>query len=285
MANLLLSTSLLANNATNAQFRAWGQNVSSALSSSGWVQTSDTGQINWATVAAPGASSTAMGYEIWRMSDALQSSAPVYLKIDYGSGSAANNPGLGIQISSSVDGAGNLMANPTTRVLVSAGTAIGNSTPAFFCGANSRFAMAFNISSSSSTLWWGIERTHDSNGNDTAEGVLLAMRWSLGNWSQVYYNIITGPATAEASAGVFPPATGSQGTNGNQTQVYPIFAHRGVLVNPFMNFVGGFANVFSDFATVTFPYYGSTRTYLPISSNGTFTAARSTALAPLMRWD
>lgn len=71
---------------TDALFRSWGTMMSSALSGIGLVQTSDTGQINWSTATWPGTNTTAAGYEVWRFDDSLQSSAPIFMKIEYGRG-------------------------------------------------------------------------------------------------------------------------------------------------------------------------------------------------------
>lgn len=54
------------------RFREWGASIGNALTTLGWVKTADTGQIDWSTVAAPTAVNTIMGWEIFRMDDALQ---------------------------------------------------------------------------------------------------------------------------------------------------------------------------------------------------------------------
>ena len=104
------------NNATAAEFRAWAQFIHDVFVNGSWVQTGDTGQINLATVAAPGAANTKMGYEILRMDDALQSTNPVFLKLAYGSGSSTNFPAIWFMIGTATDGAGNLIdANDANR--------------------------------------------------------------------------------------------------------------------------------------------------------------------------
>jgi hypothetical protein len=72
--------------ADDATFRAWGSGIAAQIAAMGLVQTSDTGQINWVTVARP-ALNTIAGYEIWRFNDALQATKPVFIRIDYGTSS------------------------------------------------------------------------------------------------------------------------------------------------------------------------------------------------------
>jgi hypothetical protein len=93
--------------ANDAAFRAWGSILSAAIATAGWVQTADTGQINWSTVVRS-AGGTAAGYEIWRLNDSLQSTAPIYIKVEYGTGPTTAYPGLWITAGTGSDGAGAL---------------------------------------------------------------------------------------------------------------------------------------------------------------------------------
>ena len=70
----------VANN-TDANFRLWCDFINDVLTTAGWVNTADTGQINLVTVTAPVAASTKQGYQIWRMNDALQSTKPCFIRI------------------------------------------------------------------------------------------------------------------------------------------------------------------------------------------------------------
>lgn len=105
-------------NGSDAEFRAWGSGLSTALAAVGLVKTSDTGQINWTTVTAPAGVTTYQGYEIWRLNDSLQATAPFYFKIEYGSGTpSASNIGTRWTIGKGSDGAGAI-----TGVILSATT-------------------------------------------------------------------------------------------------------------------------------------------------------------------
>lgn len=94
---------------SDATFREWGLEFSTFLSTIGLVQTADTGQIDWGTVARPGANTNA-GYEIWRFNDALQATAPIYIRFDYGTHSAATAPRIQITVGVGTNGAGVITA-------------------------------------------------------------------------------------------------------------------------------------------------------------------------------
>lgn len=104
---------------SDAGFRAWGSELSGQLTSVGTTsscltQTADTGQINWTTVTRPGAN-TAGGYEIWQLTDSLGISSPIYLKIEYGTGSTTTAPGMWVTVGTGTNGAGTLTGSTSTR--------------------------------------------------------------------------------------------------------------------------------------------------------------------------
>lgn len=85
---------LACDNSTLTNFKAWGQAISNALSTSTWTQTSDTGQVNWSSIASvPG--SGAYVYEIWQPNDGLTA---FYLKAEYGNFSGTNMPSIRVSI-------------------------------------------------------------------------------------------------------------------------------------------------------------------------------------------
>ncbi len=268
-----------ANNSTNALFRAWGQNISSTFTTCGWVAGADSGQINWATVAAPSGASASQGYEIWRMNDALQSTSPVFLKIEYGSSQfAALAPGLFITIARATDGAGTVTGNPSARMAFGLTAGQANSTPSFFSGANNRFATTSWIETASAALCFSIERTHDAAGADTGEGVLLFSRGQSTGYLQQYWNCAVGPSPLESTLGALSPGnTTVTGTTGNKTVVYPFFFCHGVFTNPSLCFLSAREANFTQFSTCVIPFYGGNHTYMPTGSGTTFLAARSSS--------
>ena len=95
---------LACDSSTLANFKAWAQAISSWFATCGWVQASDTGQVNWSTIAAvPG--SSAFIFEIWKPGDGL---ANFYVKVEYGNKGIAAAPAIQVSMGSATNGAGTL---------------------------------------------------------------------------------------------------------------------------------------------------------------------------------
>lgn len=94
---------------TNAHFQAWVSEVVTALFTTlGVTQTSDTGQINPATVTIPGGANTSAGYVIGRFNDTLQSTAPIFFKLEFGTAAAVADPQMWITVGTSSNGSGTI---------------------------------------------------------------------------------------------------------------------------------------------------------------------------------
>jgi len=96
------------NHNSDANFRAWGSDLSTSLGQVGLVQTADTGQINWTTVARP-ATNTYAGYEIWRFAD-----SSIFMKWEYGTGSSATSSAIRLQVGTGSNGSGTLTGTTST---------------------------------------------------------------------------------------------------------------------------------------------------------------------------
>lgn len=117
--------------ANTTELRALGTQINAAVASAGLVQTTDTGQVNWATINwATGAQ--AWGYEVWRFNDALQATHPVFVRITYAQPSSPLALNITAAVGTATDGAGNLTAAPNTNSSVTGAVAIcsvGSSSP------------------------------------------------------------------------------------------------------------------------------------------------------------
>lgn len=161
----------------DAQFRAWGSELSARLAAIGLVQTADTGQINWGSVTRPGAS-TAAGYEIWRFNDSLQGSAPIFLKIEYGTGSSANTPGTWITVGTGSNGSGTITGTSTTRVQCSTNSNATNTVTnyqSYACAVDGLawVATKFGYVIGKSSTGFAICRTCDATGAPTTTGFVV----------------------------------------------------------------------------------------------------------------
>src|SRR5690242_14595475 len=115
---------LVCDNSSNANFRSWGSAISAAILAMGWVQTSDTGQVNWTTVTVPAANTYA--YEIWKPADAFQTGATQYfLKLEYGNSNGANAPAIRVSLATSTNGSGTLTGSVTSVFGSNEGTGTG----------------------------------------------------------------------------------------------------------------------------------------------------------------
>lgn len=148
------------------------------LAACGLVRTSDTGQINSATVTLPSANSYA-GYSVWRFADALQTSAPVFLKFQFGVGTATQRYGTTLQVGRETDGAGNLNLASSTAVI----SAVGGTTPSttattcYATHSDGFFAISFGVgyfgTNYGGCCCWAVQRINDNTGAATAEGIVV----------------------------------------------------------------------------------------------------------------
>lgn len=171
---------------TDATFRAWGSAISAALATAGWVQTTDTGQINWTTVIRPVGVNTAAGYEIWKLADTLQATAPIFLKIEYGNGPATTLPGVWTTVGTASDGAGTLTSiagsgtSVTTRTAVhpsnSADSWQGGVLPIHVNGDGSSLVLAMfpntAPTNAASGMFFAVERFRNWDGTPNGDGFL-----------------------------------------------------------------------------------------------------------------
>lgn len=170
---------LLPSNTTDANFRAWCSFIRDLLVTvGGWVQTADTGQMNFTTVTTPSVANTKQGYIIVRMADALQATSPVFLRIDFGSGGNALTQGIWLTIGTGSDGAGNITTKrfdggSVTTPTITPGTNTTGTVNAYGSAAPNRVHFGLNIRSSPCILFLSIERSKDTTGADTGDGLLL----------------------------------------------------------------------------------------------------------------
>lgn len=232
-------TTVNSTSTTDAQFRTWGSAVSAAISAAGMVQTSDTGQINWTTVTKPAGSSTFQGYEIWRFADSLQSTSPVFIKVEYGSsGGSANSVAVRLGVGSATNGAGSLSglatAQFTTGIAASGSSASDQTaTPVYACHTAGSFFLwigqFFTGNNGHLTCMFSVSRTVDTTGALTADGLYIWVRFFTTPYSGYidYTNssVLT-PALATSQWPAAAPTLGLKGYDGNnKSYVLPHYCH------------------------------------------------------------
>jgi hypothetical protein len=256
--------------ATDADFRTWVAGIRAALEAVGMVRTADTGQIDTATVVKPAATLANQGYDIFRLDDALQASCPVFLKIEYGSGGAADRPGLFLSHGQGSNGAGALTGTRSTSLqfLAANSRPIGSQLPVYASGDGSSVALMVNLDANQ-TMGLFLDRPRLADGSCTAEGFFHwcgasagTQRWGVipqgGQYAQ-YSN------TSSTQQPLFP--TVGQSRWGDQAALYPLLmcvAGRPRLGK--MAYCYSLADVPPLVPFTAEDYLGEERTLLPIGS-------------------
>lgn len=257
---------------TDAEFRAWGVIFTAQLAAMGWVQAVDTGQINWGTVTRPAGANTVQGYEIWKFGDTLQATAPVFIKIEYGSGAGASSFGTWLQVGKATNGAGAFVGLASTRQQVAVPTASANAMNCVFSGYTDYGLVWLGYSgtgsSGSTQAMWSIEREVDANGARVGTGVLITTTTNglnANTWKQEYYNFTAGAGGQESDLGIMVPKLGN-GTSGADIASYPQHHASGVFLPFGLNQLAYFTSAIAAGTIVSFQLYGATHTYLTIGS-------------------
>lgn len=201
---------------TLANFKQWAQAISSFFATAGWLQSSDTGQVNWSSIATvPG--NGAYVYEIWQPNDGLTN---FFAKVEYGNiTGSANNPTVRLTLSSGTNGAGvanGLVLGPytTNGVNFTAPSAVTQYECNFSGAAGRMCVMLWRNGINNCQQSFCIERSVNSSGTYTGTHVTLVVGgWASGvndlQWLQ--QTLVFGVAVAPLSGNTNRTATGSGG--------------------------------------------------------------------------
>ncbi len=284
---------------SDAEFRAWGSEFSTKLGDVGLIKTSDTGQINWTTVTRP-SSGTDGGYEVWRFNDAMQGTAPIFIKFYFGTGSNAAAPRIRVEVGTGSNGSGTLTGTGSGTIISGNQTPSGSTTgsttavPSYMCYADGVFSYLWKAGASNVGLF-SLCRTCDADGTPNADGYLV---WSYGSVtsgssgaaSNVRMVRFTSPASvvysitaSSTDSGIcFSPAYLSNTSLPNGDKQAFIAWGAFPDMRPMFGMCGVLASEFASGTTFTVAMVGSTaRTYLSSarSGNGVVVGAPSYGLA------
>jgi hypothetical protein len=277
----------------DADFRAWGSGIAAQIAAMGLVQTADTGQINWTTVARP-AINTSAGYEMWRFADSLQATKPVFIRLDYGVAGAVDRPRIIARVGTATDGAGTLTGQVGTAVTAMANTSktAGVVQPSLCSGSTSRLNLFTGVEIAGAAAIWGtmiwVERSKTSAGVDTGDGV---MTW-VSSWNSSAYQAIPFAGTIPASQTSNPAisisaASGAISSVGPNVAVSPTV---GALGKPcFASWVAYISADIPKLVPVSIDHMGATRTLLPLGDTaypfGNFVQGTTTGHSLAMLWE
>lgn len=290
------STAALVNNIVgDAEFRTVGSTIAAKLGLLGWVQTADTGQINWTTVTWPLANTTKAGYEIWRMADTLQATAPIYMKISYGRGSSATNFSLWVQFGTGSSGAGALTGTLSTEYQASIGSSdtAGVTSTCYFSGDTNRLCMVLwgnnPTASGARVIVISIERKKDATGADVAGGLYIHVGSATNGISSApraeFYDTTSGPFPNTTNWEALMPQNGL-GVLGADVGLFPIYLSNGLFLPAGMNMQAYINTAIADFADISATIYGASHTYKAMKhGSSTMYSASKTNSSFLMRWE
>lgn len=199
---------ILNNQATNADHVTFAQAIHDMLIAAGLTQTSDTGQATIASLTRPAASAVS-GYEMFRFSDTEQATLPIFIRVDYGSGSVQTNPALRIQVGTSTNGAGTVggtfYTNTVNAQWHSATDSAAATKPAFAAYNNGYAVIAFGIDDVNSRgVFFLIERPKLQDGSRTTDGWILWARYSTTSVAYVF-----GIGRSSSMTSVTPASSGT----------------------------------------------------------------------------
>lgn len=271
-------------NASDAQFRAWVSALFTAVAAVGWVHVAQTGEIDPATVLAPTLSNTDRGFRVFRLNDALQATAPFFMKVNVGSGSAAANPSVTAAFGIAVDGSGNL-SSPTASYAMALTTASATAAVSNVSGDTNRLAVALWPGVGTATArFFSVERTHDTDGDDTARGLCVYLKLSSTTYAQFTYTKNGQEIDNQRDGGGGWSASPGKATNsfGLDLGIFPLFFALGALLPFSMNVVLSGSNDVLTGSEFQHPVNGVTMNFLRLNANMAFDA-QSTRIC--MRYD
>lgn len=263
------TTQKVAENNSDQNFRDWAKAISDAIVASGIIRTADTGQINFTTVVRPASANTAAGYEIFRFNDTLQSTAPVFFKIEYGSGPGSTfHPAVWLTVGSGSDGAGNLTGQVSSRIQTASTSSSTALQTCVFSGTTSRFACGLFISGGSGVPFvFTLERTKDNAGADNGTGVMFASFGTSTRRNQFTPATGTIPAT-QTDSGILAPIGVTSSSFGADVIQYPnFFFDRGQILNPGITHFSYFNADIAATTQAPVSVYGANRNYYFLGGN------------------
>lgn len=212
-----------------ATFKAYGENITTALNAMGFVQTADTGQLDFSTASSYSlGSGVYFGYQVWRFNDTLQSTRPIFFKVHFITGSFSSSAigfvGIRLEVGSSTNGSGGITGHGNYGIVQQAvpggsGTALTYNN--FMSSDGSGFVYAHMIDSpnADNSCMFMIDRFRDANGNALGDGFVLGVRTrNAATWSWfLSFNTIGGlgryPYNTARGSSLLPSALGAAVTN------------------------------------------------------------------------
>jgi hypothetical protein len=281
---------LVFDSSTLANFKQWAQAISSFMTTAGWTQTTDTGQVNWSTISTVPAAN-AFVYEIWQpSSDPLQTGSTAYfLRINYGkTNESPAGPRFQVAIGTGTDGAGNLTGLVTSFLDGADNGPTGTGSIGYECdfsGDTTRVSIGMfrNVPSSSMPQFFAVERTKNTDGSNSSDGICLMMM-SNSTGTQGITTIVFGQGVTTPTLRALPFLGVNNSTDQflNSIPASPLFPDYGKFGNPLTSMAGVPSGIVISGMTFQIQLYSATRTYMCF---GTQALNSPGSIAWCMRYD
>jgi hypothetical protein len=292
----VLEAIVTASGGTDESFRLWTRFIHNAILSMSFVTIPTTDEIDFDTVSSPPSLNTYQGHRLYRFDDALQSTAPIYFRVDYGSAGAADRPNTRWTIGNShVDGQVEHTGSSGETFFTGSSPGTGSAYPYVrqYVGTSGVTSLQTCSISGDGTegwlvmaLWWGtttvdtlvgLERTKDANGNDDSRGVLVVLGGNQDtstrrNYALIFNSHSVGTLNTDEDEPI-PFTIGNNnpsqfsGTLGDIHTVSPIFHFGPDGVEQGKNFIIYQNSDFSDERELFVEIQGETHIYKTIDTN------------------
>jgi hypothetical protein len=276
---------------TLANFKDWAQSFGAALTAFGWVQSSDTGQVNWGAIASVPAAGNYV-FEIWTPGDG---GTPFFIKLSYGN--SGGSPSVLIQGGIGTNGTGLFVGFSTLSVTLP--VAANNGATLYNClysGDSGSFnIMMWRDQGSTANFVICVERARTSSGATTNAyfSILTFKPTNLSLNGGTCQSIVFGVGQAPAlgtNVNMLPTLNaGPSFNNINQSTFFngnypwiPVFPCVGYFDNPHLALGQVNQLDFSELAVVSLTILGATHSYI-VSKLGNFSLAANFCIA--MRWE
>jgi len=256
---------------TDAEFRAWVLNLSTALQGCGLVKTADTGQIDIPTAIRPGGNQWG-GFEVYQFADALQATAPIFVRINYGTGSQSNAPIINLGVGTGTNGEGLLTGANILRGTENsqAVAPAGNSARTFVTHTGSTFFLAwgsggFTQNYTRAQFTTVVDRARDDAGVALGEGAMFLCNDYSGVIAAYILQFGAAPKVFTSIPQCIIPDGGYGTMVGTDVQ---LFRHSMMTprVRPLLGVVSYLNAEIGSGAAITASPLGTPHTYLPLGS-------------------
>jgi len=251
----------------------WATNsrIGTNITGVGLTKDGTSGQIVWT-------GSQVEGYELFSFADTLQSTYPVHLRIDYVPVGTAYITGYTFTISTAPNATGQVMQLPQAISSGSRSYDDNEISNCYVSGSTNRLSLAlFEGPNIFSYYFLNIERTKDSSGNDTTDGIIIQACVGDGNGSaditRPSGGLVSTMLPFSGAVGGYQPVWNTQFNfnsstlnNGSTVGTLQCVPFNFIPYNPGLGVLLYYGSDYPVYTPVSLEVYGASHTYLPLQN-------------------